>query len=191
MNLKRIHLKFFLEDSQTVSPETAFKIFNNWIAETEDEVLIDVADYSHVHAGPITLLVGHQADYSIDNADEKMGLLYCTKEKLEGDLTAQLRQAVVAALKACRRLEEDPLLEGRAKFRGGELALMANDRLNAPNTSAALATVKSALETVLGELYGGTGFTVENISAPDRLITLHARSEAEFGTADLVDNIGA
>ena len=189
MNPKRIHVKLFLEDPQSIAPETAFKIFNNWIAEIADEVLVDVADYSHVHAGPATLLVGHQSDYSLDNTDGQMGLLYCRKQPFEGDLAAQLRQAVATALSACRRLEDDPQLEGRAKFRGDEFVITLNDRLNAPNTSATLEAVKPALEAALEGFYDGADLTVEHLSDPKGLFALRVRSEGSSATSDMLANL--
>ena len=189
MNPKRIHVKLFLEDPQSTPADTVFQIFNNWIADTPDEVLIDVADYSHIHNGPITLLIGHQADYSIDNTNAEMGLLYCSKQALEGDLAAQLRQVVSAALKACRRLEDDPMLQGKAKF-NGELEIVANDRLNFPNTPAALETFQTALETGLDNLYGGADFTIENTFSPSNLPTLRVRGEGTHDISSLLDNLG-
>tara|TARA_Y100000588_G_C14211848_1_gene907025 strand:- start:766 stop:1338 length:573 start_codon:yes stop_codon:yes gene_type:complete len=190
MNPKRIHVKLFLEAPQSAPPDEVFQIFNNWIADTADEVLIDVADYSHIHNGPITLLVGHQADYSIDNANAEMGLLYCSKEALEGDLASQLRQAVTAALKACRRLEDDSMLQGKAKFRS-DLEVATSDRLNFPNTPETLATFKTALESGLENLYGGANLTVENTSSPGDLPTLRVRGEGAHDTSSLLANLGA
>ena len=58
-DLQRINIKFFLAADAELSPAEAFRVFNTWIPTTPDEVLIDVADYSHVPEGPVTLLVGH------------------------------------------------------------------------------------------------------------------------------------
>ena len=48
MNVYRIQIKFYLESGQDIAPETWFRVFNTWIPVTTDEVLVDVADYSHV-----------------------------------------------------------------------------------------------------------------------------------------------
>ena len=60
-DLQRINVKLYLEDPTALSAKETFRIFNSWIPTTPDEVLIDVADYSHVPDGPVTLLVGHDA----------------------------------------------------------------------------------------------------------------------------------
>ena len=134
MNAYRIQIKFYLESGQDVAPETWFRVFNTWIPVTTDEVLVDVADYSHVHNGPVTLLVGHEANYSIDRSDGKTGLLYDRKQPSNGSFPNRLKAAFVSALKACRRLETDPILAGSARFRLDEVLFVLNDRLLAPNS---------------------------------------------------------
>ena len=73
-SLQRINVKFYLEDPASLSAQEAFRIFNSWIPTTPDEVLIDVADYSHLDEGPLTILVGHEANYSLDNHSAELGL---------------------------------------------------------------------------------------------------------------------
>ena len=121
-SLQRINLKFYLEDPASLSAQEAFRIFNSWIPTTPDEVLIDVADYSHLDEGPLTLLVGHEANYSLDNHSAELGLLYSRKQPADGDLSARLASAFKAALTACRRLEEEPSLAGKVKFRRGDVS---------------------------------------------------------------------
>ena len=186
MDLFRINVKFFLEN-WTVSPEDTFRTFNGWISNSPDEVLIDVADYSHIHAGPVTLLVGHDANYSIDNSNGKPGLLYARKRTLEGDLPARLQYVFAAALKACRRLEQEPDLEGKVKFRGEEFSLTVADRLRFPGEEEVL----SGLDAVLGKLYGGAGFAVECSADSDARPTYHGKASNSLTVSDLLDNLEA
>ena len=79
IQLKKINVKFYLTDDAVLTPEDAFRIFNGWIPETTDEVLIDVADYTHVPQGPKTVLVGHEANYTLDDTDGRPGLRYGRK----------------------------------------------------------------------------------------------------------------
>ena len=176
MDLHRINVKFFLEDPRSLTPEDTFRIFNAWISRRVEEGLVDVADYSHVPAGPITVLVGHEANYSIDNTDGKKGLLYARKQPLQGDLSDRFRRAFAAALQACRRLEEDPALQGRVKFRGNEVLLVANDRGRAPNTAETVDAIKPHLDATLETLYGEAGYTAAAIEDPKQRLTLHIKS---------------
>lgn len=189
MDLHRIHLKFFIEDADALSKDATFKIFNRWISEADGEVLVDVADYSHVPDGPVTLLAGHEANYSIDNHGGRLGLLYGRKQPLTGDLDERLQTACRAALTACRRLEEDPLLEGRLRFAGGELLLVANDRLNAPNDEATRQTLQPAFEKLLAKLYDGAAAEIGHDEDPKRLFSLHARAQTDAGVGDLLARI--
>jgi hypothetical protein len=153
------NLKVFLEVWE-VSPEETFKTFNNWISASSDETLIDVADYSHVHEGPITLLVGHEANYCIDQTDSRLGLLY-SRKRLNGASAGQLQSLFTAALEACLRLEREEKLQGRVRFSANQFLLVANDRLNAPNSEASLDALRPELETVLDIIFDRAEFSIE------------------------------
>ena len=190
-SLQRINVKFYLEDPKSLSAQEAFRVFNSWIPTTPDEVLIDVADYSHLTEGPLTLLVGHDANYSLDNHSAEMGLLYSRKQPADGDLTERLVSAFKAALTACRRLEEEPSLAGKVKFRSGDVSLVANDRLNATNDEAGENTLRAALDPVLAQLFAGAEYAVERDLAPELRLNLRIRCQTDADTATLLDNLVA
>ena len=100
-------------------PRAVIPIFHEWIQQhrLDDELLIDVADYSHVHHGPGVLLMSHEAQYGLDQADGKLGLLYSRRRKGEGDVHVRLSAAFRAALRACHLLQEEPALDGKLRFR--------------------------------------------------------------------------
>ena len=81
------------------------------------------------------------------------------------------------------------MLQGKAKF-NGELEIVANDRLNFPNTPTALETFQTALETGLDNLYGDADFTIENTSSPSNLPSLRVRGEGTHNISSLLDNLG-
>ena len=138
MDLQRLEIKFYIENEESISPDDAFRIFNAWIPVISDEVLVDVADYSHVPNGPYTLLVGHDHNYALDNTDCQLGL-YCASKHADGiDPSAQISSVIAKTLQACQRLES----ESRVHFRGNELSLIINDRLNAPNTESTATNVE-------------------------------------------------
>ena len=190
-SLQRINVKFYLEDPASLSAQEAFRIFNSWIPTTPDEVLIDVADYSHLDEGPLTLLVGHEANYSLDNHSAEMGLLYSRKQPADGDLPERLASAFKAALTACRRLEEEPSLAGKVKFRSGDVSLVANDRLNATNDEAGENALRAALDPVLTQLFAGAEYAVERDDAPQLRLNLRIRCQTNADTATLLGNLAA
>ena len=189
MNAYRIQIKFYLERGQDVAPDTWFRVFNTWIPETREEVLIDVADYSHVHRGPVTLLVGHQANYSIDRTDGKTGLLYDRKQPSHGDFADRLEGAFVSALGACNKLERDSILAGRAKFRTDEVLIALNDRLLAPNSETTHTAVQADLDPVLNKLFDGADYDVDRDSSPGQRFTLKVHSGCREGVADLLRHL--
>ena len=189
MDLHRIQLKFYLNPPGDLAPEKAFRIFTAWIPQTPDQTLIDVADYSHLPNGPLTVLVGHQANYTLDRSDHRLGLLYARKQPLAGALEESLRQALRQALKACRRLEEEPELAGKIAFAGGEFLLVANDRLNAPNTEETRQTLASHLEPVLARLYRGAALHIARHPDPGQRFNLRVEAGASFGVAELLQNL--
>src|ERR1043165_8660714 len=66
MNIQHTNIKFYLEDPEAVNLAEYAAVFNTWIQQQRlEELLIDVADYLHVHNGPGIMLIGHEADYSL------------------------------------------------------------------------------------------------------------------------------
>ena len=153
-------------------------VFHRWIRENVcEELLIDVADYRHVPAGPGVVLVGHEANYSLDNGGNRLGLLYNRKAPVEAGAEENVAQALRAALAACRRLEAEPEFVGLLQFGPArELEIIVNDRALAPNTDEAFASLKPAVERALAATYGAVEFGIERLGdARERLrIAVHA-----------------
>src|ERR1700730_13157815 len=113
MEFKHLNVKLVVKEPEEPALEALLPLFHNWIEKQElEELLLDVADYRHVHAGPGVVLVGHQANYSVDHTDERWGVRYNRKAELNGSNADALRQAMRATLTACQRLENEPRLEG-------------------------------------------------------------------------------
>ena len=188
MDLQRINVKFYLEDQEAISSEEAFRVFNNWIPNTPDEMLVDVADYSHLPNSQQTLLVGHEASYSIDTTDGRKGLLYSRSRPANGSHADRLRDAFRKAASACARLEQDA--EGEVVFDGSEALLIVNDRLNAPNTDETMAAIRDDLESVLKDLYGDAHTDIERDTDPKSRFAVRIRASGDFDVATLIENLG-
>lgn len=187
MDLQRVNIKFYLRDGGAVSAEEAFRVFNGWIPTTADEILVDVADYSHLAEAQQTLLVGHEANYCLDTTDGRKGLLYARKRPVDGSMTERLRDAFATTLKACARFERDA--EGDVRFKGEEALLIVNDRLNAPNGEETMAAVEGDLDAVLKELFGGAETEVERNTDRKQLFSLRLRARGEFDIETLIENL--
>src|SRR4029077_17750321 len=113
MQLQHVNVKLVVKDPEQADLEPLIPVFHSWIQEQVfEELLLDVADYRHVPAGPGVVLIGHQANYSVDHSDARLGVRYNRKALLNGDNQNALHQAMRASLIACQRLETEPRLEG-------------------------------------------------------------------------------
>ena len=146
-------------------------VFHAWIAEKkiDDELLIDVADYSHVPQGPGIALIGHQSDYYLDMADGKPGLLYSRKRLGPDSLDEGVRDAIARALNACKLLEAETELG--LQFDTSAFELTAMDRLTAPNNDATHDVLSPAVKAATEKLLGYQPKT-ERIGEPRNPFTL-------------------
>jgi hypothetical protein len=102
-----------------------------------------------VPAGPGVILIGLEANYSLDNRANRLGLLYNRKAAIEGSDCDKIAQALRAALNACRRLEGEPEFQGKLIFDTGEIEILINDRMLAPNTDEMFARLRPAVERAI------------------------------------------
>lgn len=179
MKLQHLNIKFFNDlSSQELSLETFIPIFHRWIQQkVTEEMLIDVADYAHVPAGPGVLLVGHHANLSIDCLDSSQGFLYNRKVADEGSnqeiLEANLRRALVHV----ERLEQEPELKGKLRFSRNHLKFIVNDRLLAPNNSQNLEEFKNLLSEVLPKVMGVKTYSFIKPSDPRDRLSLEVKAD--------------
>ena len=190
MDLQKINVKFFVEESGGILLTDFITIFNSWI-QASDGAYVDVANYSHVPAGPGILLIAHDANISMDNTGNRLGLLYNRKQALDGTNREKLLLTFRLALEACRRVEEDPALQGKIKFRGQEALFLINDRLLAPNTEETFQAVKPDLEELARTLYAGTRFTLQHRAEPKQRFAVEIRTPASYDIATLLKNLAA
>lgn len=147
MNLQHVGFKVFIDGDLATEWEKFINVFHEWVAaQSMPEMMIDVADYRHVPNGPGVVMVGHDADYYMDNTDGKPGLRYVCKRELSGTNADRIQQAFQAASSACSRLEaEFPELG----FSRTHFELTLNDRALVPNNDATRAGLASELPAIL------------------------------------------
>lgn len=190
MNLQKLNVKFFVESADGILLTDFIGVFHSWIQASDGEYY-DLADYSHTTAGPGILLVAHEANLSIDQGDNRLGLLYNRKQSLEGTNEEKLRWVFKQALEVCRRMEEEPKLQGKFRFRGDEALFLINDRLLAPNTAETFDAVKPDLEALARRLYAGAEFSLyPNNGDPRERFSVFMRTPARFEISNLLKNLG-
>jgi hypothetical protein len=167
MDFQHVNVKIYIEGDLTVDCERFIDVFHRWIQEQAlEELLIDVADYRHVPAGPGVVLIGHEADYGMDNAENRYGLLYNRKAPLAGSNADRFSQAFRSAANACQMLEAEFEGNGPLKFSRQKFELLINDRAMAPNTPETFQACKDDLESFLTNLLGHSEFTLEQHTDP-------------------------
>jgi len=185
MDLHKFGIKFFTPDAAKFDILRLIPVYHRWIQQRAlQDLLIDVADYSHVPAGPGVMLIAHEGNYALDETGHERGVLYYSKHRLAGELPERFALVASKALKAARLLSEDAALEGALQVRGNDLQLFANDRLVAPNTDAAFAALEPALRSFLERLYAGANYTLaRQTDAKERLaVRVQADSDATLET---------
>ncbi|MDP6555345.1 MAG: hypothetical protein QGG71_11825 [Pirellulaceae bacterium] len=183
MELQHVNVKIFVDGDLPVDPEQFINVFHTWTAEQScDELLIDVADYRHVPAGPGVVLVGHEADYAMDKAGQRWGLLYNRKASTVGSNEDRFTQAFRAAASACRRLEDE--LTG-LQFSRQEFQLFINDRALAPNVPETLDACRVEIESFLQSLLGHGNATLTTEPEPRRRFGVLVQTDALLDLAQI------
>lgn len=211
IQLQHINVKLLLKDPENLALDSVIPIFHRWIQDQIfDELLLDVADYRHVKHGPGLMLIGHEADYSLDNTDGLLGVRYNRKAPLPGTNLDRLIQATRSALLACQRLQSDTRLNGRVHFNGRDVQLIINDRLLAPNDEktrqAATPDFNRLAAKLFGhpevsdvenfpqasdELAGKSRYSLSYSTDPRRVLSAALRASKALSTGELLNNLAS
>ncbi|MBS0420011.1 MAG: hypothetical protein JSR66_20030 [Proteobacteria bacterium] len=161
MDLHKFGFKFFAAEADELDILELIPLYHRWIQQNAlPDLLIDVADYSHVPAGPGVMLIAHEGNYALDEGGHGRGVVYYSKRRLSDELSARLCLVASKALRAAKLMCEDAELGGAVNVPGNRLEFFANDRFTAPNTDAAYAQLEPALKTFLDRLYAGAPYTM-------------------------------
>jgi len=190
MTLQHVNVKLLLQNPADARLEPLIPVFHSWIeAQNGDELLIDVADYTHVPAGPGIVLIGHEGNFSVDNTGNRLGVRYNRKAVVDGGNQESLAQAARSALSACRRLEEEPRLNGKFRFNGQEIEIFINDRLIAPNNAATREALDADLRIFAGKLFRGKEYSISYGDDPRSLFTAFVKSSHPCSATELLQTL--
>ena len=190
MKSEKLQIKFFARPNAAFDLEAVVPVFHRFIREHAfDELMIDVADYKHVHHGPGVALVGDANDYFLDEGEGRPGLLFSRKRHGSGP-EGRLREGFARALKACTLLEAAPELGGKLTFATNEILIRLPDRLRAPNDDASFAEVSSEVSTLLDKLYGAGQYSIERGAPTPEPLALRVKTKASPALAALLAALG-
>jgi hypothetical protein len=194
VELQHINVKLLLNNAEELDLDPLIPVFHSWIQQQVcEELLLDVADYRHVQGGPGIILIGHEADYSLDNTDNRLGVRYNRKAVLDGGKEHRLVQATRAALQASQRLEEDSTLNQKLKlnFNGQEIEIFVNDRALAPNREDIRQALKPDFQAFADRLFGAGEYSLSFDSDPRRLLTVSLKASRAFAVQELLQNLAS
>ena len=185
MELQHVNVKI-LVDQLGIGMEQLIEVFHRWVAEQCcEELLIDVADYQHVPAGPGVLLVGHEADYALDQQGGRYGLLYNRKDVMDGSNLKRLQQAFRSAAAACHQLETE-LGDNTLQFSRQQFEIIVNDRALAPNTDETFQALQPELKAFVSQTLGHDQFQFNRRSDDPRCrFSVDVISDQPFDLAEV------
>jgi hypothetical protein len=188
MELQKLNVKFFMTEPNGVPLTDFIDIFHGWIQAT-DGIYHDVADYSHMQAGPGIVLVANEANLHIDETGGRRGLLYSRKAPLSGTNQERLRTVFRLALENCRKLEEEPALRGKLRFSANEATISLNDRLVGANTEDSFEELKSDLEPFAKQLFGDAEVSLERDEDPRQRLNVHLKTSTAVSVRETLDRL--
>jgi hypothetical protein len=185
VNASKLQLKLFI-DGDVPHADRFIPVFHDWIKHHKlPELLIDVANYAHVPKGPGVALIGHEADYFIDDTDGHAGLLYSRKREAPA-AEARLADAWRRVLNAAVLLEK--AFDGKLRFRTDELLFRINDRLKAPAGEATFVEVRPELDAACAKLFGGHKLAL--VGGAKQLFSVKITTDGKSDLATLLAKAG-
>jgi len=190
LELQHINVKLPLLCIENMDLDPVIPVFHSWIqGQVCEELLLDVADYRHVQGGPGIILIGHEADYSLDHTDNQWGVRYNRKTVLDGDNQGRLEQATRAALSALQRLQQDATL--KLFFKGDEIEILINDRALVSNSEENREALTPDLRDFSEKLFGGADYSLAFDNDPKRLFRVFLKVSRSFSGYELLENLAS
>jgi hypothetical protein len=173
MDLQKIGVKIYADKKSEINLVEFIPVFHRWIQEKViDDLLIDVADYSHVPAGPGILLIAYEGNYAIDETGNNRGLVYYSKHENKEDVADQLKSVFQKTLYACQLMEKEKELHDRITFPLDTIQIFANDRLTGPNTDDTYHKLEPVLRNLLDMLFTDSQYTLKREDDPKERLSV-------------------
>jgi len=188
MDLQKLNVKLFVEQPNEIALTDFIEIFHGWIQATDGDYH-DVADYSHMKAGPGIVLVANNANVSIDESGGRRGLLFNQKSRLSGSNQDKLRQVFQAAIENCRKLEAEPALRGKLRFAANEVWVAVNDRLLGVNSANAFESIKGDVESFAKRLFGTDAVIVASDNDSRQRLSVRVQTSVPADVNTLWNNL--
>jgi hypothetical protein len=175
MEATKVQIKLYATREKDAELSSYIPVFHRWVRDSvPDEMVFDVADYTHVPWGMGVLLVGHAADYALDQGEGRPGILYSRKRDLpEG--APLVEDALRRALQAAKTLDGDAEVRGPKGFSSDEILIRFPDRLHLKNDDASFDKVKAAVEEALKALLPDCSYSLSRVGEVREPLTVRAQ----------------
>ncbi len=193
MNVQSLQIKLFIDTSDfDLDLDVLIPIFHRWIQKKvlTETLLIDVADYRHVHNGPGVMLIGHDVHLGIDCAAGRPGLVYAFKRDKPGAAGEKLDVLFAGALNVCALLEKESVFGGKLRFRTDELQVGAMSRLLMPNTKAIFDEFTPHLRSYGEKLFAGGDLEIALLQPDPAPFTVALRTGESNSVSALQSRLG-
>lgn len=191
MNLHKIGIKLFTVEDEPLDLLRLIPVFHQWIQRSSlDDLLIDVADYTHVPDGPGVMLIAHEGNYGYDETAGEPGLLYYSKHPIDRPAGERFAAVCRKTLEACRLLERAESTDGKLHFPGQRIQIFSNDRLEAPNTDEAYAEFEPLARGLLDKLFP-RGYELTRVADPRERLSVTAIAKEPADSATLLERLAA
>ena len=165
MELQKFGIKLFLDSNGSYSSKDFIPVFHSWIQDkiVADNLVIDVADYSHIPDGPGIMLIAHEGHFSLDQENLKPGIMYMRKTELKGSFKVRFKKVLSTVIEAADRLHNNNINK-KIHFINNSFRFIANDRLYAENTIENQTLYKNSIKKVLNEIYPDSNIEFDDVS---------------------------
>ena len=175
VEVQKLGLKVFVDQPQGVDVQSFMETFNEWIRDKSvPGILIDIADYTHMHHGPGVMLVSHEANWSMDEEGGRLGLLVAVKVQEQGSLAERIEQVFKRVYLGCRLIEGTPRHRG-IQFNRGHFVFMAGDRLTAVHDDDTLQQLTTALKAHIAKNFQDANPVIHFEQDKRKRVALHVQ----------------
>jgi hypothetical protein len=145
-----VRAKLFAEKTGHI--ETA-RVFHGFIQQNAlPDVLLDVADYEHVHQGPGIVLLAHAAHYALDESEGELGVLHARRRDSDGTRRERFERVLRNTRLLATKVEAET--SGALRVSGSRLRFEIADKLHAPNDDATFDGVREDLLRAVEAVFG-------------------------------------
>ena len=164
MNLEKFGIKIYLKENKNYSSRDYIPVFHGWIQEKAipDHLLIDVADYSHISDGPGIMLIAHEGHFSLDQENNKPGMLYMRRAENIGSFKERFDRVFSMAVHGATLLEGG---DNELEFSQNSFRFIANDRRLAENTNEYQDIFQKEIQGILENKFPNVSWDIKDISS--------------------------